>query len=101
MTATAPTFRECDNYELVSQIGTTNIFAISGGRVINRETGITLPVRYGYSVTVDLNWDDTYIVRRNFTRGTRTWIKGERANVYCEEVGEVVYEASCFQNVEF
>jgi hypothetical protein len=36
-----------------------------------------------------------------FTRGAKTWIKGERTNVYCDEVGEVAYQASCFQNVEF
>lgn len=98
---TTDTFRECDPRQLVAQIGRGNIAAISGGRVLVRETGITLPVSNGYSVTVDLNWDDTYIVRRVFKRGAKVWIKGEQTDVYCDEVGEVAYKASCYVNVEF
>lgn len=78
-----------------------NILAISGGRVVARETGVTFPVGAGYTVTVDLSWNDTYTVRRVFTRGAKTWIKGERAGVYCDQVGQAAYEASCFRNVEF
>jgi hypothetical protein len=92
------TFRECDARTLLSQIGTMNILAISGGRVARRETGVTLRVGSGYSVTVDLDWNDTYIVRRVFKRGSKVWIKGEQRNVYCDEVGEVAYRASCFRN---
>ena len=97
MTATE-TFRECDARELVEQIGRMNVMAISGFRVIGRETGVTLPVGSGYSVTVDLDWNDTYVVRRVFKRGAKVWIKGEQRNVYCDEVGEVAYRASCFRN---
>ena len=93
----ADTFIECDAQELANQIG-RNIFAISGGRIYARPTGVTIPVDCGYSVTVDLNWDDTYVVRRIFRRGTKTWIKGERTNVYCDEVGEAAYYASCFRS---
>ena len=91
-------FRDCDTQELLAQIGRMNVFAISGGRVIRRESGVTLPVGSGYSVTVDLDWDDTYVVRRVFKRGAKVWVKGERRNVYCDEVGEAAYQASCFRN---
>lgn len=92
------TFRPCDTQQTVEQIGRMNVFAISGGRIMRRETGITLPVGSGYSVTVDLDWNDTYVVRRVFKRGAKIWIKGEQRDVYCDEVGEVAYRASCFRN---
>ncbi len=95
------TGRECDAQILLAQIGARNVLAISGGRAEVRPTGITLPVSNGYRVTVDLAANDTYTVRRIFTRGGRTWIKGEVTGVYCEEVGEVAYQASCFRNVSF
>ena len=94
-------FIACDTAQLVGQIGPMNILSISGGRVMRRETGVTLPVHYGYSVTVDLAGDDTYTVRRMFKRGAKLWIKGERVGVYCDQVGEAAYVASCFQNREF
>jgi hypothetical protein len=100
-TPTADVFRDCNTAELVAQIGRGNLAAISGLRVVNRDTGVTLPVGNGYSVTVDLDWDDTYVVRRVFKRGPKVWVKGERRNVYCDEVGEVAYKASCFRNVPF
>lgn len=95
------TFRECDNRALLAQIGRMNILAISGGRVIFRSTGVTLPVAAGYSVTVDLAGNDTYTVRRVFKRAGKTWIKGERTDIYWEQVGEQAYQASCFRNVAF
>lgn len=93
-------FRDCDASELVSQIGRMNLMAISGGRVIDSGHGVILPVGSGYKVTVDLDGNDTYVVRRIMFRGTKAWIKGERANVYCDEVGEVVYYASCFRSYD-
>jgi hypothetical protein len=93
--------RECDTQTLLAKIGRLNVLAISGGRVGVRETGITLPVAAGYSVTVDLAGNDTYTVRRVFTRAGRTWVKGERTDIYCDQVGEQAYQASCFRNVEF
>lgn len=92
------TFRDCDTDTVIAQIGRMNIAAISGLRVGRRATGITLPVGSGYSVTVDLDWNDTYTVRRVFKRGPKVWLKGEQRNVYCDEVGEVAYRASCFRN---
>lgn len=94
------TFINCDAKTLVSQIGMRNLYAISGGRVTERETGITLPVSNGYSVTVDLAANDTYTVRRIFTRAGKVTIKGEVEGIYCEELGEIAYQASCFRNVE-
>ncbi len=87
---------------IASQIGTMNILAISGGRVIATEDGgVILPVGSGYKVTVDLMPSDTYRVRRIFVRGGKTWIKGEQNDVYCDEVGEVAYRASSFRSYEF
>lgn len=94
------TFINCNAETLVDQIGMMNIFAISGGRIIKRETGITLPVSNGYSVTVDLHANDTYTVRRIFTRAGKVSIKGQVEGIYCDEIGEIAYQASCFRNVE-
>lgn len=95
------TFRECDVTTLIEQIGGRNVLAISGGRVRVRKTGITLPVHQGYRVEIDLAGNDTYTVRRVFVRGQKTWIKGEQTDVYCDQVGEAAYQASCYVNVEF
>ena len=94
-------FAPCDTAELLRQIGPMNILAISGGRIIRRETGVALPVGRGYRVTVDLAGDDTYTVRRVFVRGAKSWIKGEESGVYCDQVAEIAYRASCFVNVDF
>jgi hypothetical protein len=96
--STTETFRDCDADQVIAQIGRMNLMSISGLRVIRRATGVTLPVGAGYSVTVDLDWSDEYVVRRVFKRGAKVWIKGEQRRVGCEEVGEVAYRASCFRN---
>lgn len=97
---TTENFIECDARTLVQQIGGMNLMAISGSRVRVRKTGITMPVSNGYSVTIDLAAGDTYTVRRIFKRGSQTWVKGERTNVYCDEVGEAAYYASCFRSYD-
>lgn len=82
----------------LNQIGRGNVLAISGGRVRPDGYTLVLPVAHGYSVEVDLAWNDTYTVRRVFTRsGVRT-VKGERADVYCDELGEAAYQASCYHD---
>jgi hypothetical protein len=101
MTTIATEFRECSTEQLIAQIGRMNILATSGGRVGTRSTGITLPVSNGYSVTVDLAPNDTYTVRRVFKRGSKVWIKGEMRDVFCEDIGDIVYYAGCFRNVDF
>ncbi len=114
MTTSERTFRQCDTMELMRQIGVGNLMAISGGRVIAHETGVTLPVGSGYSVTVDLDPSDTYVVRRVFKRGDQTWVKGELDDVYADQVpgkasarrhthqvGEIAYQAHAFRSYDF
>ena len=87
---------ECDARTLVQQIGMRNVMAVSGGRVYDTGHGVILPVSHGYKVVVDLMAGDTYRVRRLFMRGAKVFLHGERRNVYCEDVGEVAYYASCY-----
>lgn len=93
--------------ELLNQIGIMNVFAISGGRwtAITNEEGecveVILPVGKGYRVAITLGFNDTYTVRREFIRGAKVFSKGVQRDVYCEEIGEVAYKASCFVNVSF
>lgn len=84
--------------EMLRQIGRSNIMAISGGRVLPLKNGVELPVGNGYRVRVRLLPNDTYRVERIFVRGSKVFDKGYRDNVYCDEVGEMAYYASCFRN---
>ena len=98
------TGRPFDENELISQIGRMNVFAISGGRVgviVNGEgetVEIHLPVSNGYRVSIKLGWDDTYTVSRQFVRKGTVSDKGTIEGVYCTEIGEVAYQASCFRS---
>ena len=88
--------------ELLAQIGRMNVLAISGGRWSIADNGsVRLPVGNGYSVEVELHPSDTYIVRRVFSRGAKRWVKGSVSDVYCDNVGEIAYEASCFRSYDF
>lgn len=91
--------------ELVAQIkwgNPWNLLAISGGKVmLNADGDLVLPVGKGYRVEISLDPSDTYTVRRVYKRGAKKWVKGEMSDVYCDEVGEVAYQASCYVNVEF
>lgn len=81
----------------LAQIGRMNVLAISGGRVATFGDTLVLPVGAGYSVEVDLDeGSDTYTVRRMLRRGGKAFPKGEQTDVYCDEIGEVAYRASCF-----
>ena len=84
--------------EIVRQIGIMNIFAISGGRVHPLPDGIDLPVGNGYRVYVRLTAGDDYTVERVFKRNGKVTSHGIETRVYCDEVGEVAYRASCFRN---
>jgi hypothetical protein len=104
--------RELSPVILLQQIGAMNLLAISGGRksVIfhtdsDGETypiGVALPVGQGRSVEVTLDWDDTYRVRRvrkvasGYLKGSEL-IEAEQTSVYCDEVGEVSYQHSCWK----
>ena len=93
--------------ELIDQIGRMNIFAISGGRVgitknnQGETVEVELKVSNGYRVSITLGWDDTWTVSRQFVRKGVVSDKGTLENVYCEQVGEIAYKASCFRNVQF
>jgi hypothetical protein len=98
-------YRPFDEDQLLAQIGRMNIFAISGGRVQIWRTNdgkaartVTLPVSNGYSVEIHLAWDDTYTVTRRFKRKGEYINKGTIEGVYCENIGEVAYQASCFRS---
>jgi hypothetical protein len=83
---------------MAEQIGRMNILAVSGGRLtpIDEHT-LDLPVNQGYRVRVIYNpVPDLYTVQRILRRGAKEWIKGELTNVYCDELGEAVYGASCY-----
>ena len=106
--STEEKYRPFNEDELLKQIGIQNVFAISGGRVEVWRTNdgqacrsITLPVSNGYSVEIYLAWDDTYTVTRQFKRKGQYFNKGTVEGVYCENIGEIAYQASCFRNVEF
>lgn len=100
-------FRPLDTSELVAQIGRMNILAVSGGRFSNlrnargEAVGIRLWAGAGYRVDVLLAANDTYTVRRVFVRAGKEWVKGEIDNVYCDEIGETTYVASCYVNRSF
>jgi hypothetical protein len=83
--------------EIHDQIG-RNILAISGGRWLRIADGIELPVGSGYTVRVQLTPADEYTVSRIFRRGAKEWVKGVREHVFCDEVSELAYYASCFRS---
>lgn len=92
--------------ELIAQIGQMNILAISGGRVYvskhNNETvGIDLPCGAGYRVSIELGWNDEWVVTRQFVRKGVIFEKGTVEGVLCENIGEVAYQASCFRSYDF
>lgn len=92
--------RECDMHTLLSQIGRGNLLSISGGAVLPNSHGVILPVSNGYKVVIDLMANDTYRVRRIRITGLKVYLYGERTEVYCEEVGQVAYYASCFRSYD-
>lgn len=100
--------RPIDINETLNQIGLGNLFAISGGRVariINPEgdiCGVRLPINSARRVEVVLDWNDTYIVRRvrQINRGSNRGqeiVEVEHSGVYCDQVGELAYQASCWK----
>lgn len=84
--------------QITRQVGQQVIWSISGGRVRALPDGVELPVSSGYRVRIRLAANDTYTVQRVLVRGGREWIKGERAGVYCDEVSDAAYYASCFRS---
>ena len=94
------TGRTLNANELLRQIG-VNLLAVSGGRWRRHSaSSVGLPCGAGFEVLVTLEADDTYTVRRLFWRSARIYLHGELANVYCDDVSEVVYYASCFRSYD-
>lgn len=85
---------------VLDQIGRMTVLAISGGRTVQTYDALELPVSSGYSVRITLAADDTYTVQRVYRRGDRTWIKGVREGVYCDEISDVAYYASSYKSHE-
>lgn len=92
------TTREQDFPTTLAQIGHGNVLAISGGRARRDGHTLILPVAHGYTVEIDLDANDTYTVRRMFTRAGKRFVKGEITDVYCENIGDIAYRASCYHD---
>jgi hypothetical protein len=90
---------------MLAQIGDGNVYAISGGQfegeTVGDDPAIRLPVAHGYSVRVVYNQgSDTYTVQRLYTRLGKTTVKGEVADVYCDQLGKTAYRASCYASYD-
>src|SRR5690348_6990990 len=85
---------------IVQQIGVMNVLSISGGRVRPLPDGVELPVSSGYRVRVHLTPSDDYTVERVQVRGGKEYVHGCRERVYCDEVGQAAYYASCFRSYD-
>lgn len=101
--------RPCDHRVIAEQIGIMTVLAISGGKAFpiyshdrDDSVGLRLPIDGTRRVDVILGWMDTYTVRRIRTivsgpqRGSDV-VEFERSDVFCDEVGHVAYEASCWK----
>lgn len=84
--------------EMAAQIGRMTLFAISGGRIHPLEDGIRLPVGNGYKVDIHLTAGDDYTVERVFVRNGVITSHGAETHVYCDELSDTAYRASCFRN---
>lgn len=100
--------RPCDASEVVRQVGTMTTLAVSGGRVValnNEEgenVGVLLPCGESRAVEVVLDWMDLYTVRRVrlVTKGANRGsvvVEAESRDIYCDQLAEVVYRASCWK----
>jgi hypothetical protein len=106
-----PEARPCDAEEIIRQIGAMTLLGVSGGRwfrIYNaqhsnkREVGVFMPCGSARGVEVVLNHLDLYDVRRVrlITRGEKAGeivVESETLNIYCDQVAEVVYGASCWK----
>lgn len=103
--------------ELIRQIGAGHLMAISGLRYTprydketgSRVIGLDLPVGHGYRVEIELAADDTYIVRRVFSRRPKgggryaapvNYVKGERTGVYAGDIGKVARYAASYESYD-
>lgn len=110
-TATVERIREgrpCEAREIIRQIGVMNLLGVSGGRwgVIRdsygEEIGVIIPCGTNREVEVTLSFWDTYTVRRyrRVVKGAQRGndvLEFEATNIYCDEVGEQVWQSSIFR----
>lgn len=102
--------RDCDPTEVIRQIGKWNLLAICGGVWSSlrdstdqtRTIGVWLHCGTSRAVEISLDFDDTYRVRRvrRITRGADRnagVVEFEQSGVYCDELHEVAYRASCWR----
>ena len=100
--------RYCDPTVLRDQIGLMTVLAVSGGRwgsIRDNEgeaIGVILPCGTNRTIEVTLSFMDTYTVRRyrQIVRGERRGddiVEYEATDVYCDQISEVVYTASCWK----
>lgn len=100
--------RTCDAREVLSQIGTMTVLAVSGGRVNairdneGETIGVSLPCGTNRTVEVTLSFWDTYTVRRyrtivNGARRGESIVEHEATDIYCDQISEAVYTASCWR----
>lgn len=84
--------------QMCEQIGRMTILGVSGGRrVMIDENTLELPCGKGYHVRITYSAvPDLYTVTRYFRRGTKEWNKGSVDRVFCDQLSEVVWIASCF-----
>lgn len=85
---------------ILAQIGTMGVLSISGGRVKALVDGVELPVASGYRVRVRLTPADVYTVQRVLVRGGKEFPKGERTDVYCDQLAETAYRAGMFRSFD-
>lgn len=81
---------------MIRQMGRMNFLAACGGRVFSLPDGIDMPTGEGYRIWVRYTPSDDYTVERVFVRGGKVFHKGKATMVYAPELGEVVYNASCY-----
>ena len=88
---------------MMDQIGERTLLAVSGGRYIVRDSEtLRLPAGSGYHVDIRYNrGQDLYEVTRAFVRDGITHAKGTRTGIFCDQLAETVWDASCYVNVPF
>ena len=95
--ALAENHRDLDWPTLRRQLGWTFL-----GRPQREQGGaLVFSQGYGHEVRITLDASDTYNVEHVFTRGTKRTVKGVVRGVYCDEVAEVAYRASCWRDGKF
>lgn len=100
--------RPCDIETLVGQVGRRTVLGVSGGRfmTIDNEEGETVGALFlvgqSRAVEVVLDWSDTYSVRRvrrvaSGNDAGSVVVEDETTDVYCEQLSEAVWSASCWK----